>query len=93
MFPIAGGIVPASLLPARFNILRDWNLHISSGMVPVKPFVWLDMSSSRRMKVDSEKSDIFPERALDDTSNLRNSGRLFNHSGRVPERELDDMLS
>ncbi len=41
MSPMVRGIVPVSLLPARFNIFRDWNLQISSGIDPVKPFLSL----------------------------------------------------
>ena len=54
-FPMEGGIVPASLFPDRLNTLRDWKLPISCGIVPVKPLVWLDKSSSWSVKIDSVK--------------------------------------
>ncbi len=96
IFPMEDGIVPVSLLPASFNTLRDWNLPRprSSGIDPVNPIDWLDMSSNSRLAKDSAKSGSCPEKAsLDEMSNCRSCGRLSNDSGRLPERELCDMLN
>ena len=79
-----GGILPVILLSARFNLLRDCSFERSSGIGPVKPFVCLDKSSSWRLEIEPLKTGSSPERALDDMSNRRNSGRLFIDSGRLP---------